>query len=329
MLRLFRTALCGLIAVLTATFAAMALLAPANAAEKLRVGKAVPFAWTFTPLDVGMQTGIFAKHGLEIEASAFGGDARMQQALTADSIDVGIGSGPGMAFMAKGVPAKAVAVMAGVPRNMAVMADYNKPIRTVDDLRGKKLGVTTVGSLTDWLVRELSRQQGWGSDGIKIVPLGAIQARLAAMERGELDGTVQEAANGYQLEAEGKTRNLLLFGSIVKDFYTHVIFASDDMIANRPQLLRRFLRGWFATVAFMRANKDFTVRSEAKTLDISPGVVAKVYDAQMPGFSADGAWDPKAIEVIRQSLKELGILPTVPDAKALYNDQFVPVKFQP
>ena len=85
------------------------LVTPAAAAEKLRVGKAVPFAWTFTPVEVGIKTGIFAKHGLEIEVSAFGGDARMQQALTADSIDVGIGSGPGMAFMVKGVPAKAVA----------------------------------------------------------------------------------------------------------------------------------------------------------------------------------------------------------------------------
>ena len=81
------------------------LIVPAGAAEKLRVGKAVAFAWTFTPLDVGMQTGIFAKHGVEIEASAFNGDARMQQGLTSDSIDIGIGSGPGMAFMVKGVPA--------------------------------------------------------------------------------------------------------------------------------------------------------------------------------------------------------------------------------
>ena len=122
---------------------ALALVSPASAAEKLRVGKAVPFAWTFTPLDVGIQMGIFAKHGLDIEASAFGGDARLQQALTADSLDIGVGSGPGMAFMAKGVPAKAVGAMYGVPRNMAVMADFNKPIRSVDDLRGKKLGVTT------------------------------------------------------------------------------------------------------------------------------------------------------------------------------------------
>src|SRR4029078_6506721 len=103
----------------------MLLVAPPHAAEKLRVGKAVAFAWTFTPLDVGIQAGIFAKHGLDIGAAAAPGDAKMQQALTADSIDIGIGSGPGMAFMVKGVPAKGVAAMYGVPKNMAVMVGYN------------------------------------------------------------------------------------------------------------------------------------------------------------------------------------------------------------
>src|SRR6266550_2346681 len=137
---LFRTVLCCL---------AVLVVAPAGAAEKLRVVKAVAFAWTFTPLDVGIEMGLFAKHGLDVEASAAAGDAKLQQALTADSADIGIGSGPGMAFMAKGVPAKAVAAMAGVPRNMAVMVGANSAIRTVDDLKGKRIGVTTVGSLTD------------------------------------------------------------------------------------------------------------------------------------------------------------------------------------
>src|SRR5262245_49986984 len=63
--RLFRAAVMGAAAILAAS-----LVSPGHAAEKLRVGKAVPFAWTFTPLDVGIQMGIFARHGLEIEASA-------------------------------------------------------------------------------------------------------------------------------------------------------------------------------------------------------------------------------------------------------------------
>jgi ABC-type nitrate/sulfonate/bicarbonate transport system substrate-binding protein len=155
----------------------MLLVAPAHAAEKLRVGTAVAFAWTFTPLDVGIQTGIFAKHGLEIEASDATGDAKLQQALTADSLDVGIGSGPGMAFMAKGVPAKAVAAMAGVPRNMAVMVGYNSTAKTVDDLKGRKLGVTTVGSLTDWIGKRINALKGWGAEGITTARSTATSAR--------------------------------------------------------------------------------------------------------------------------------------------------------
>ncbi|MGH6739128.1 MAG: ABC transporter substrate-binding protein, partial [Bradyrhizobium sp.] len=159
-----------------------ARVTPASAAEKLRVGKAVPFAWTFTPLDVGIQTGIFAKHGLDVEASAGAGDAKLQQALTAGSLDIGIGSGPGMAFMAKGVPAKAVAAMAGVPRNMAVMVGYNSPVKTVDDLKGKKLGCTTVGSLTHWIGDRINHVKGWGSSGITMVPIGGMPPARAAIK---------------------------------------------------------------------------------------------------------------------------------------------------
>jgi ABC-type nitrate/sulfonate/bicarbonate transport system substrate-binding protein len=106
-----------------------------------------------------------------------------------------------------------------------------------------------------------------------------------------------------------------------------LILATDDTIDKRPELLRRFLRGWFKTVAFVKANKDFVVETAARTIAVKPGIAATVYDAQVAGFSSDGAWSPAAIDVIRHSLKELGILATVPEAKAIYNDTFVPVKF--
>src|SRR5712672_3758120 len=87
--------------------------APAGAADKLRVGKAVPEAFSFVPLDVGMRHGIFKKYGIEIENSAYGGGGKLQQALTADSVDIGLGSSPEMSGIVKGVPIKAVAAMAG------------------------------------------------------------------------------------------------------------------------------------------------------------------------------------------------------------------------
>jgi NitT/TauT family transport system substrate-binding protein len=94
-----------------ALFVAVALLGigAAHANDRVRVGKAQGSAWTFLPLDVGIEQGFFAKQNLEIENSDLGGDAKVQQALAASGIDLGLGSGPGMAFAAKGSPAIAVA----------------------------------------------------------------------------------------------------------------------------------------------------------------------------------------------------------------------------
>ncbi len=90
-------------------------------AETLRVGKAGREAFSFVPADVGQRTGIFKKHGVEIEISNFGGDARLQQAMAADGIDVALGSGPGLAFIVKGSPVKGIAAMAGPPLLFALV----------------------------------------------------------------------------------------------------------------------------------------------------------------------------------------------------------------
>src|SRR5215475_8859463 len=122
----------------------------AAAVEKLRVGRAVPQAFSFVPVDVGIKHGIFKKHGLEIESIAFAGDAKMQQAMAADSIDIALGSGPAMAFIAKGAPVKAVAAFAGRPLLLVLAVRSDGSVNTIADLKGRRVSVSTVGSLTYW-----------------------------------------------------------------------------------------------------------------------------------------------------------------------------------
>jgi ABC-type nitrate/sulfonate/bicarbonate transport system substrate-binding protein len=129
-----------LVALLLATFADP----PPAAAQTLRVGKSVPEAFSFVPLDVGMRNGLFKKYGVEIESSALGGGGRLQQAMAADGIDFGLGSGPEMAAIVKGSPVKAVAAMAGAPRLLALAVRPDGGINAIDDLKGKRIGVTTV-----------------------------------------------------------------------------------------------------------------------------------------------------------------------------------------
>ncbi|MFL6823078.1 MAG: ABC transporter substrate-binding protein [Xanthobacteraceae bacterium] len=309
-----------------AAILALAMVAPASAAEKLRVGKAVAFAWTFTPLDVGIQMGIFAKHGIEVEASAFNGDAKLQQGLTSDSVDIGIGSGPGMAFMVKGVPAKAVGVMAGVPRNMAVMVGYDSPIKTVDDLKGKKLGVTTVGSLTDWIGKRIGTQKGWGPAGITTVPVGGMPPARAAIKTNQIDGYIGALEVGISLEEAKEWRVITSATPFVDHFITHVFFVREDVIAKRPQAVKAFLQGWQDTIAFMKANKVKTVEITSKVIQVAPSVIDRAYDQQIGIFSDDLSFDPRAVEVLKQSFIEMGLLKDIPEDKAMFTTQFLPVK---
>ena len=306
--------------------ATAALSAAAGAAETLRVGKAVPFAWTFTPVEVGIETGQFGKQGLTVEPSAFGGDARLQQAMAADGIDIGIGSGPGMAFMAKGAPAKAVAAMAGIPTNMALMVSYNSSIKSVDDLKGRRIGVTTVGSLTDWIGKRIGVVKGWGPRGIDIVAIGGMEPARAAMKVKEIDGYVSSLESGFALEEAKEWRVITTATPFVDHFITHVFFAREEVIEKRPQAVRAFLQAWFNTIAFMKANKAKTVDITAKVLNLSPAVIDRAYDEEIGIFSDDGVFDPKAVAALKQSFIEMGLLKEIPDDKVMFTTQFVPVK---
>jgi NitT/TauT family transport system substrate-binding protein len=297
---------------------------PAAAQTLLRVGKSVPEAFSFVPLDVGMRNGLFRKYGVDIESSALGGGGRLQQAMAADGIDFGLGSGPEMAAIVKGSPVKAVAAMADAPRLLALVVRSDSGIATADDLKGKKIGVTTINSLTAWLVRELGRQKGWGPEGIAVTPLGATPGLVAAMKTKQIDGLVADIATLLRLEEAGDGKILLRFGNLVTDFHIHVIFATDKIIASRPDAIRSFLRGWFEAIAFMRANKAKTVEIAMEVGNVSRRIAEHAYDELMPMFSDDGKFNPKALAVLRRSYVELKILPTEPDMSKLYTEAFLP-----
>lgn len=317
-----RAALVALVA-----FAVPVLISPSQAVEKVRVGKAVPFAWTFTPIDVGIETGNFAKRFLELEVTGFAGDARLQQGLASGSIDFGLGSGPGMGFLAKGVPAKAVAAMAGAPMNMSIVVPYESPIRTIDDLKGKKVGITTVGSLTDWLLKRVVADRNWAPADVSAVTVGGLDATKAALKTGQIDAVVIALELGYAQEAVKQWRVLAPLAPFAPHFHTHVIYSRDELIAKQPELVESFLRGWFETIAFMRANKQRTVEITSKVLHLDEAVISRVYDEQIRIFTTDGSFDPQALAVLRQSLVEMGILQKVPDDSVMFTTRFLPVKF--
>jgi len=309
------------------TLAALAMLAalcgilPAQA-ETIRVGKAVPEAFSFVPLDVGMRQGFFKKRGLDVESIAFAGDAKMQQAAAAGGIEFLLGSGPALGYIAKGAPVKGIAAMAGPPLLLAIVVPPNGA-KTVADLKDKKVSVSTAGSLTYFLVSETARRQGWGPKGIDIKPMGAMPGQIAAMKRGDIDGLITDIGNALNLEKMGEGRILVRFLDI-KDFHIHVIFGTNKVLAENPKAASAFLEGWLESIRFMRANKAQTVKIAAEVTEKDEEITAKVYDELMPMFSDDGRFDAKALTLLSRSLVELDILKAEPDMSKLYTEDFLP-----
>jgi ABC-type nitrate/sulfonate/bicarbonate transport system substrate-binding protein len=273
------------------------------AAETLRVGKAGRDAFSFVPADIGARTGIFRQHGVDIEISSFGGDARLQQAMAADGI---------------------IAAMAGPPLLFALVVRNDAAVASLDDLRGRKVGVSTVGSVTSWIISEVSRQKGWGYDGMAQVPIGDDANRIAALKTRSLDGAIVNLAQALNFVQRGEGKVLLRFGELVKDFHIHVIFATDKAIATKPEALRGFLSGWLETIAFMRKNKRETVEIAQEVMGTDAQTTAGIYDELMPMFSDTGKFDAKALAVLSKSFVEMKTLPEEPDMGRLYTEAFLP-----
>jgi ABC-type nitrate/sulfonate/bicarbonate transport system substrate-binding protein len=311
------------------TFCAAALLAlvfanTANAQTTLRLGKAQPNQFAFVPADIGVDTGIFKKHGLDIEISSFAGDAKEMQALTAGSLDIALGGGPAIATIVKGVPMKAVAAEANAPNTILLVVLKDGPIQSVDDLKGRTVSVSTVGSLTYWLTQQLSRAQGWGDNGIKIAPLGSAETQIAALKTHQIDGVTTDGATVYKFAETGAARILVKFGDRVKDFHVHVIYASDSLISEKPEALKTFLAAWFETIAYMRDHKQETIEIAVKHTGVSPAVAAESYDDTMPILSNDGHFSAKALDVLATSFVDTQALPSKPGMTKLVTEAYLP-----
>jgi ABC-type nitrate/sulfonate/bicarbonate transport system substrate-binding protein len=298
----------------------------ARAEDKLRVGKAVVENIGFIPLDVGIESGIFARQGLAIEELNFAGGAKIAQAMTAGAVDISLSAGPDMQFVAKGVPEIAIGSIAESPSFMCYVVGADSQARSIDDLRGKKIGITSPGSLTDWLADELNRAKGWGGNdrATKVAIGGSTPATVAALKTGQVDASISATQLGFQLEQQGSGKLLFQCSQYVGTIELYTIFAATAIAQQNPDAVRRFLKAWYETVAFMKSHKAETVQIASKVMGNTPEVAARTYDTLMTKFSSDGKFGRAAIDTLAASFVALKSVDGPIDMARLYTERFLP-----
>ena len=113
---------------------------------------------------------------------------------------------------------------------------------------------------------------------------------------------------------------------LVKDFHMQIIFATDKVIAEKPQAVRAFMAAWLETIAFAKANKEKTCSIIQQVLGFHPDVLNSTYDRVINVYSTDGKFNPRALAVLARSYVELKLLDREPDMTKLYTEEFLPKK---
>jgi ABC-type nitrate/sulfonate/bicarbonate transport system substrate-binding protein len=303
-----------------------ALAAPCASAETtLTVGKAAANADAIISVNVGDRLGIFKKHGLDLKIVNFTGGGKMIQAMTAGAIDIGDGAGTQMAFVAKGVPMKAVCENTSSLPYFSIGVPWDSPIKTKEQLKGKKIGISSVGSLTDWLAQELERKEGWGANAVTRVAIGSGAASPVAAFRDHLIDAYIGGTTTFLKMAESKVGHVLLpVSDFVGNMASGTLFASNHLIETDPEALRAFLAGWIETTAFIRSHKAETVKLWSEVTGFHESIMSQEYDIVLGMFNPSCKFDPESLANLRRSFVELKLLDAPPNMSTLYTEAYLP-----
>ena len=233
-----------------------------------------------------------------------------------------------MAFRARGAPDIAVAAFSiGNWHELSLIVPTDSPIKSVSDLKGKFWAAESNGSLPEHVAQRLSIASGSGPNGIRTAATGQFGATVAAAMSHAVDGFVGATEAGLLLQERGRARVISIAEAVkLPPYLQNTVYASESLVSQQPDVVKRFLQGLFASVAYMRTHKEESTAIGTKILDSTPSVIDKVYDLEISTFSPDGQFDSGPIENMKDVLIELGMLSERPTNDQLFTAQFVPAK---
>jgi NitT/TauT family transport system substrate-binding protein len=238
-------------------FAALALGDPASAQDVLKIAVPQRGAWDTAVPELGQRAGIFKKHGLTLEILYTQGGPESIQAVVSRSMDIGTGVGVSAAVgaFAKGAPIRVIgSEMIGSPDLFWYVLPAS-PIRKIEDLNGKTIGFSQVGSSSNAALLELLKQYKLDA---KPVALGGMQATFTQTMTGQVDVGWAAAPFALDAVADGKIR-IVARGTDVaalKERTARVNVTNLTVLEQRRDALGRFMRGYLETIDWMYSDPD-------------------------------------------------------------------------
>jgi NitT/TauT family transport system substrate-binding protein len=274
------------------------------------------------PLYLGQDAGIFKKQSLNLEMIFIPGGSVSLQALIGKSLDLLMTGGPPVvnAYL-QGAKIK---IIGGATNLLPYMFVATGGIRSPEQLKGKKIGISRFGSNTDYVVRLALGQFALSSNDVQILQVGGSQARLVAMKSGAIQATVLSPEESLVAQKMGYG---ILFDFIEKGIeFPHVnVVARDDYLETQVQTVRSFMRAYIESVRYYKTHRTEAISKIiflSKLPDRQMGEA--VYENSLRATPDDGKPTLKGMEVvIDAAVKEN------PKAKGLTVQQLVDLRYIP
>jgi NitT/TauT family transport system substrate-binding protein len=203
------------------------------------------------------EAGIYKKYGLDVNLIYVVG---AQAIATLISGDTHIGQGSGAAAVLSRLSGSNVTII-GTPVNVIQMSLVTTPdISRPQDLKGRTLGVSRFGSLTDLGLRKAV--SGFGLDAandIKVIQTGGVPEVLLYMQQGVIKGGLVSSPTLEKAKDLGY-KEFLNLAEINYRYPSTALLTTDSFIKSRPQTLNRFLKATLEGIRYAKANPEFTIR---------------------------------------------------------------------
>ena len=268
-----------------------------HAADKVRISIS-NLSGQFMTFPLAHKRGFLKEEGIEAEIIRVTGGAG-SAALSSGDLDYGTGMSVGGA-MTGALPVKVVACFVPAP----VFALVARPeVKTVQELKGKTVGISTFGGLSIFGARVIVKHFGLDPDkDIKFVAVGAVEARFIRLTQGLIDATM--LAPPLDSEAKKKGFNILARAEDILIFPETGLVTGVKKIQEKPDEIKRVIKAGIKANRYIRGNRDGTIQFIIEWLKINKEVATATYEGVSKVYNEDPSVCEKGLRVMIEERKQ-------------------------